>query len=55
MAQSGGNSLTGVAGVEINAGRIAFGGNYQSPLSQNLADSSVKAGDRWLAHVSFSF
>ncbi|SEK19348.1 transporter family protein [Parapedobacter koreensis] len=55
VAQSGGNSLTGVAGVEVNAGRVSFGGNYQSPLSQNLADGRVKAGDRWMAHVSFSF
>ncbi|PPL01028.1 transporter [Parapedobacter indicus] len=55
VAQSGGNSLTGVAGVEVNAGRVSFGGNYQAPLSQDLADGRAKAGDRWLAHVSFSF
>lgn len=55
VAQSGGNSLTGIAGIEFNAGRIAFGGNYQTPFSQNLAGGRVKAGERWLAHVSFSF
>lgn len=55
VAQSGGNSLTGVGGVEVNMGRISFGGNYQTPVAQNLADNRVKAGNRWLAHVSFSF
>src|SRR5690606_2302100 len=55
VAQSGGTSLTGVAGLEVNAGRISFGGNYQAPLSQKLADGRAKAGNRWLAHISFSF
>jgi len=55
VAQSGGHSTTAVVGMEVNMGKISFGGNYQSPLSQNLADGRVKAGDRFLTHLSFSF
>lgn len=55
VAQSGGRSGTGVAGIEINAGKVSLGGNFQRPLSQDLADGRVTAGNRWLAHVSFSF
>lgn len=55
VAQSGGHSTTGVIGVEVNLGKISFGGNYQSPLDQNLADGRVQAGDRFLTHVSYSF
>lgn len=55
VAQSGGNSTTGIVGVEVNMGKISFGGNYQSPLNQNLAGGRVEAGNRFLTHLSFSF
>lgn len=55
VAQSGGQSTIGIAGVEINVGAISIGGNFQSPLSQNLADGRIKAGNRFMTHVSFSF
>jgi len=55
VAQSGGNSLTGVVGVEVNVGKISLGGNYQAPLAQDLAEGRARAGSRWLAHVSFGF
>ncbi|MBG9376631.1 transporter [Panacibacter sp. DH6] len=53
--ESGGYSMMGILGVECNIKNIAFGGNYQSPLAQTLAGNRVKAKDRFMVHVSFSF
>lgn len=55
VAQSGGYSTTAVAGVEVNIGRISLGGNYQTPMGQQLADGRAKAGDRFMTHISYSF
>ncbi|TYR31706.1 transporter [Sphingobacterium phlebotomi] len=55
IAQSGGHSAMGIAGVEINVGAISIGGNFQTPISQNLADGRIKAENRFMTHVSFSF
>lgn len=52
---SGGHSICGTAGVELNFNRIAIGANAQNPLSQKLANGSVKAGNRIMFHVSFLF
>ena len=52
---SGGNILMGTVGMETMLGRIAIGSNWQTPLSQTLANGAVKAGNRWMAHVSFVF
>ncbi|MFD2742579.1 MULTISPECIES: transporter [Sphingobacterium] len=55
VATSGGHSTIGIVGVEINAGKISVGGNFQRPFSQELADGRILAGNRVMTHVSFSF
>jgi hypothetical protein len=50
---SGGNLLLGTIGVEANLKKIAIGGNWQTPLSQNLANGIVKANNRLMVHLSF--
>ncbi len=50
---SGGNILSGTAGVEVSFKKIAIGGNFQKALSQNLASGFVKSGNRLMVHVSF--
>ena len=55
VAQSGGNVLTGVIGLELTSGKLSLGGNFQAPLSQNLADGRVKVGNRWMTHLSWAF
>jgi hypothetical protein len=55
VATSGGYSLAAVAGAEVNLKKISFGGNYQLPVSQNLADHRVKSKSRFLVHVSYAF
>jgi Putative MetA-pathway of phenol degradation len=50
---SGGNILLAIAGAEFTTGKIAIGGNLQSPLSQHLAKGSVKANNRMMIHISF--
>ncbi|MBL7763465.1 MAG: transporter [Chitinophagaceae bacterium] len=52
---SGGRILLATTGVETVMGKIIIGGNYQLPLHQNLANGFVKAGDRFMLHVSFLF
>lgn len=53
--ESGGWSLMGTGGVEINFNRVAVGANYQVPVSQNLADGMVKGGNRGMIHIAFAF
>ncbi len=55
LYESGGHSLMGVAGLEASFGRWGLGGNYQLPLEQSLGGGTVKAGNRWLLQMSFSF
>lgn len=55
VAQSGGYSLAGIGGVEVNMGKVSVGANYQTLLSQDLADGRAKSGGRWLTHISYSF
>lgn len=50
---SGGNLLLGTVGLEANVKKMAIGGNWQTPLSQNLANGVVKANNRMMVHVSF--
>lgn len=50
---TGGNILLFGAGAELTTGKIAVGGNYQSPLSQQLAKGSVRANNRLMVHISF--
>lgn len=50
---SGGRSLLGTAGVELAFKKIAIGGNWQTPFSQNLASGIIKAQNRAMVHISF--
>ena len=49
-----GNLLTGTLGVETNFKRIAIGGNFQTPLQQNLGKGIIEANNRCIVHVSFT-
>lgn len=51
---SGGNLMMGTIGVETSFGRIAIGGNFQTPLYQNLGKGIIKANNRCMVHVSFA-
>ncbi|MFT3705652.1 MAG: transporter [Agriterribacter sp.] len=50
---SGGNILMGTIGLETGFKKISIGANWQTPLSQNLANGFVKAGNRAMVHVAF--
>jgi len=52
---SGGHSICGTMGFEVSFKRIAIGASAYHPLSQDLANGSVKAGDRAMLHVSLLF
>jgi hypothetical protein len=49
-----GNLITGTVGVETNFKRIAIGGNFQTPLQQNLGKGLVEANNRCIVHISFT-
>lgn len=49
---SGGNITLLTAGAEVTTGKIAFGGSFQAPVSQHLANGSVRARDRLMLHIS---
>lgn len=51
---SGGKLLIGTVGLETAFGKFAVGANYQTPLSQNLANGIVKAQDRIMVHIAFA-
>ena len=50
---SGGHVLSCTAGVELGYKKISIGGNFQTPLSQQLANGIVKSGNRAMLHISF--
>jgi len=50
---SGGNLLLGTLGIETTFKKLSLGANWQTPLSQNLANGFVKANNRMMVHVSF--
>lgn len=52
---SGGHSLLATGGFEATCKTISVGANYQPVISQQLADSRVKAGNRAMVHVSYLF
>jgi hypothetical protein len=49
---SGGNLLMGSVGAELVFRKFAIGGNWQTPLSQNLANGIIRANDRYMFHCS---
>lgn len=52
---SGGYMLSGTLGAELQYKKIAIGGNWQPPLSQQLAMDAVKARNKMMLHVSLLF
>lgn len=51
---SGGNLMLGTFGFEAHFKKIAVGGNFQTPLYQDLVKGSVKANNLCMAHISFT-
>lgn len=51
---SGGSLLLGTVGLETALGKFAAGANFQTPLSQSLASSIVKAQNRLMLHVAMA-
>jgi hypothetical protein len=52
---SGGYVLFGTVGAELNYRKLAAGGNWQPPLSQNLAEGIVRARNKMMVHVAIMF
>jgi hypothetical protein len=52
---SGGYTLMGAFGIEASLKRFSLGGNYQTPVSQHLANGIVKTKDRYMIHISVAF
>ncbi|SKC96108.1 hypothetical protein SAMN05660461_0609 [Chitinophaga ginsengisegetis] len=52
---SGGHSLLTTVGLEATMGVVSVGGNFQPVISQQLADSKIKAGNRVMVHVTYLF
>ena len=52
---SGGTLLFGTLGGELVYKKIALGGNWQPPFSQNLANGAVKAHNKMMVHVALMF
>lgn len=53
--ETGGYSIMGTLGAEVQLGKVGLGMNYQTPFSQHLGEGKLKANDRGMAYVSFSF
>jgi hypothetical protein len=53
--ETGGRSLMGAIGTEVNLGKFSIGANFQTPLAQDLGENKVRAKNRGMVHISFSF
>jgi hypothetical protein len=49
---SGGNLMMATIGIETNFKTIAIGGNFQTPLQQNLGQGIIKANNTFMVQVS---
>ena len=52
---SGGNIVFGTLGAELVYKKIALGGNWQPPFSQDLANGAVKAHNKMMVHLALMF
>jgi hypothetical protein len=50
---SGGYVLQATIGTEFSYRKISFGANWQTPLSQQLANGIVKSNNRAMVHIAF--
>jgi len=55
IEDTGGNTLLGAAGVEVNLAKIALGVNAQLPITQNLSNNQTKTNVQAMVHISFLF
>lgn len=53
VIDTGGYFVAQTIGAEVYYKRFSIGGNYQIPLTQNLANGHIQANSRGLVHVSF--
>lgn len=51
---SGGHLLLGTIGFENAIGKLSFGFNWQTPLSQNLANGIVRVRNRAMVHMAIN-
>ncbi len=54
VAQTGGNLLTGAAGLEFGFKSITVGANLQLPLGQNFSSGQTELKTKGMVHVTFS-
>ena len=52
---SGGAALFGTLGAELNYQKIAAGGNWQPPLSQDLAAGIIQVRNKIMVHIALVF
>lgn len=52
---SGGHSVSLVTGFELAMNKFSVGANYQTIVSQELANQRAKAGNRLMLHISLPF
>jgi len=52
---SGGHSASLVTGLEVAMNKFSLGANYQTIVSQELANKRAKAGNRLMLHISVPF
>ena len=55
MEVSGGHSASLVTGLEVAVNKFSLGANYQTIVSQELANKRAKAGNRLMLHISVPF
>ncbi|HMU47504.1 MAG TPA: transporter [Chitinophagaceae bacterium] len=54
VSASGGNLSLTTIGVEVSFKKVAIGANFQTSLSQNLADGIAKANNRMMVHFAIA-
>lgn len=52
--ETGGHSTVATVGLELTFGKINAGGNFQTPLAQNLGEGKIKTNNRCMIHIGFS-
>lgn len=55
VEQTGGYVALGIAGVDVNIGKITVGANVQLPFAQNFAEGQTTAKTRGLLQATFTF
>jgi hypothetical protein len=53
VLDTGGYFVANTIGLELYYKRFSIGANYQTPMTQNLANGHIKAHQRGLIHLSF--